>query len=284
MTTLKLIKIKKNYGSKKVLDGIDSELSNGVYGLLGANGEGKTTLFNIITGYDKKSGGSIVYPSYDNKKDVLIGILPQHFVGYPEMTVDEFLHYIASVKGNWNKNDCDDDISEKLKIFNLSSVRNKKIKKLSGGQVRRLGLVQAFLLNPRIILLDEPTTGLDPKERLRFKDYIVKMGKKHTILISTHIVSDLETITDKVFILKGGKFVEEGHEQEIIKKLSGKVWELDNNDIKKLSIEDSIVVNHYNKNGREVVRVISNNKNFSSDKLTTPTLEDLYLLYFNKEW
>lgn len=177
MTTLKLIKVKKNYGSKKVLNGIDAELCNGVYGLLGANGEGKTTLFNIITGYDKKSGGNIVYPSYDKKKDVLIGILPQQFVGYPEMTIDEFLRYIASVKGNWDKKDYENDISEKLKIFNLLSVRNKKIKKLSGGQVRRLGLVQAFLLNPKIILLDEPTTGLDPKERLRFKDYIVKMGK-----------------------------------------------------------------------------------------------------------
>lgn len=178
------------------------------------------------------------------------------------MTIDEFLRYIASVKGNWDKKDYENDISEKLKIFNFLSVRNKKIKKLSGGQVRRLGLVQAFLLNPKIILLDEPTTGLDPKERLRFKDYIVKMGKKHTILISTHIVSDLETITDKVFILKGGKFVEEGHEEEIVKKLSGKVWELDNNDMKSLSLEDSIVVNHYNKNGIEIARVISNNKTF----------------------
>lgn len=96
-------------------------------------------------------------------------------------------------------------------------------------------------------------------------------------------MSDLETITDKVFILKGGKFVEEGHEEEIVEKLSGKVWELDNNDMKSLSLEDSIVVNHYNKNGIEIARVISNNKNFSSDKLTTPTLEDLYLLYFNDE-
>lgn len=185
--------LNKTYGSKVVLNNISTSMDRGIYGFLGANGVGKSTLFNIISGYIKPTSGEVLF----NDKEPRIGFLPQQFNGYPEMTVDEFLHYLALVKTEKNSNDITFDIKEKLKIFQLENKKDVKLKNLSGGQIRRVGLAQAFLGNPNIILLDEPTAGLDPSQRNHFKNYLIEESHAKTVLLSTHIVSDLEFITKK---------------------------------------------------------------------------------------
>ena len=164
---LTLNNVEMQYGNKKVLNGIDMDLAPGIYGLLGANGAGKTTLFKVISGYATKYKGEICYPaSRKRAKEVLLGILPQVFVGYPLMTVYEFLMYMGRIKSGFNRAGIEEDVLNNMEVFGLKELQNKKLKSLSGGQLRRVGLAQAFLLNPKIILLDEPTTGLDPLSRI----------------------------------------------------------------------------------------------------------------------
>ena len=285
---LKLVNLSKSYGRKKVLENINLELDNGIFGLLGANGVGKTTLFNIISGYSNSDKGEIFYPEFNRSKEVLISVLPQSFSGYPEMTIIEFLEYIASIKGDWSKKDIRRDIDEKLETFNLRTKGKDKLKTLSGGQLRRVGLAQAFLLNPKIILLDEPSTGLDPKERINLKNYISKLRSHQIIFISTHIVSDLEDITDEIFILKNGNFVEEGEESKLVRKLDGKVWEFNTKDFYNNNFlnKEGIVVRQFQKNRVDKIRAICNevlisNETLNMEKtLLEPTLEDLYLWHF----
>ena len=174
--SLELKDIKKSYGRNVVLDGINATLGNGVYGFLGANGVGKTTLFKIISGFLTNYKGEVVYPNMDGKKDTLLGFLPQSFSGYPDMNIYQFLSYLGNIKSNASKIRVNNDIDKKLNLFNLENIKHKKLKKLSGGQLRRVGLAQAFLLDPKIVMLDEPTTGLDPTERINFKNYISNFG------------------------------------------------------------------------------------------------------------
>lgn len=278
---LELKNVSKNYGRKVVLDGVSTSIGNGIYGLLGANGVGKTTLFNIISGYTSPTDGEVIFSDGDTS----IGILPQKFNGYPEMTVLEFLHYIATIKGAKINRSVREDIKEKLQIFNLVDKRNSKIKKLSGGQVRRVGLAQAFLLNPSIVLLDEPTAGLDPTERNHFKNYINKLSDRETIFISTHIVSDLEFITKKIFILKDGNFIMEGSEDELINLCRGKVWETKFKDRQEMNrkLNGVTISNIYDYNGEIVVRFITDNPVLSNRFEVKPTLEDVYLYNFKNE-
>lgn len=280
---LKLKNISKSYGKREILNNINLEINNGIYGLLGANGVGKSTLFNIISGYMSSDKGKIIYPKVDSKKEVLLSVLPQNFCGYPEMTILEFLEYIAMIKGGWDKKDIKREIKEKIEIFHLQSKAKNKLKTLSGGQLRRVGLAQAFLLNPRIILLDEPTTGLDPKERIQLKNYISQQRKKQIIFISTHIVPDLEDITDEIFILKNGNFVEEGEESVLLQKLHNRVWEINAKDINlcQNNEPDIIIVKEYQKEGEEKLRIISEQLFNIQKRNMSPTLEDLYLLHFS---
>ncbi|MDO5301422.1 MAG: ATP-binding cassette domain-containing protein [Tissierellia bacterium] len=275
---LDLKNIKKSYGENNVLTDISVSINNGIHGLLGANGTGKTTLFSIISGFLKEDGGTITYPTCATKEDVLIGVLPQNFVGYPEMSVEEFLEYLSQVKGDWTKRKTRAEIAEKTQVFNLTNVRKKKLKQLSGGQLRRVGLAQAFLFNPKIVLLDEPTVGLDPKERLHLKNYLASLKENHIILLSTHIVSDLEKLADKIYILKDGKIVEQGSEEKLLAKLDHKVWEIDYENYTRGS--KGILVKEYNKNGQVFLRLICEEKPSSQARPVKAELEDLYISYF----
>ncbi|OOB76603.1 ABC transporter ATP-binding protein, partial [Clostridium haemolyticum] len=222
---LKLENVTKSYGSNVILDNINLELENGIYGLLGANGVGKTTLFKVISGFLTEYKGKVIYPKLNDKNETLLGFLPQSFTGYPDMTVQEFLKYIGSIKCNLAPNIINKEIDEKLDLFGLTDFKSKKLKTLSGGQLRRVGLAQAFLLNPKIVMLDEPTTGLDPTERIKFKNYISEFGREQTILVSTHIVSDLEFISKEIFILKDGNFIMRGTEKQLVQRCNNLVWE-----------------------------------------------------------
>ena len=280
---LTLNNVEMQYGNKKVLNGIDMDLAPGIYGLLGANGAGKTTLFKVIRGYATKYKGEIHYPaSRKRAKEVLIGILPQVFVGYPLMTVYEFLMYMGRIKSGFNRAGIEEDVLNNMEVFGLKELRNKKLKSLSGGQLRRVGLAQAFLLNPKIILLDEPTTGLDPTERIRLKNYLSNISKTQIIIISTHIVSDLEYLANKIFIIKSGYIIASGNESELINDCEGSVWEVPIHDRDtEYSIKNELVSMIHEDRGVTVARVINRKKISKEARLVKPTLNDAYLYYFN---
>lgn len=283
--SLELKNIKKSYRDKEVLKGIDASMTNGIYGFLGANGVGKTTLFKIISGYITNFQGQLIYPKINEKKELMLGFLPQTFDGYPDMTIYEFLAYLGNIKSDFTQKKIDGDIGEKLDLFNLTDLKDKKLKKLSGGQRRRVGLAQAFLLNPRIVMLDEPTTGLDPTERIKFKNYITDAGHDQILLISTHIVSDLEYIAKEIFILKNGHFVMAGPEKELISKCEGLVWEAkyeNEMDLHKRT-KDMAVSMIYDFEGGLKARIISKSSPNPSAVPVKPTLNDVYLANFKKE-
>ena len=277
---IKFQKLCKSYGKNLVLKNISTDIGNGIYGFLGANGVGKSTLFNIISGYIKASSGEVIFSS----KKPRIGFLPQQFEGYPEMTVQEFLKYMGLVKTGKESKDISSDISKQLEIFELEDKKKTKLKNLSGGQVRRVGLAQAFLANPDIILLDEPTAGLDPNQRNYFKNYLIEKSQDKTILLSTHIVSDLEFITKKVFILKDGFFVMEGKEDELISQVEGNVWEVKMNKgdvykkLKHITISES-----YEQGNYHIIRYIHEKSIIEGSKEVKPTLDDVYLYNFREE-
>ncbi len=273
--------IKKAYGKNLVLDDISAEMSTGIYGLLGANGVGKTTLFKIISGSLTNYQGTITYPAINGKKQVLLGFLPQNFSGYPDMTIHQFLLYLGTIKSTISKKKILRDIEEKLELFNLTELRDKKLKTLSGGQLRRVGLAQAFQLNPKVIMLDEPTTGLDPTERIKFKNYIAAAGHQRTILVSTHIVTDLELTAKEIFILKNGHFVMKGTEKELIKKCYGLVWDAEFTSQQELSRHTVSMV--YDAPGKIKARIISSSPPSPDALKAIPTLNDVYLINFRKE-
>lgn len=204
--------VSKQYKDKNAVNNLSINLHPGVIGLLGANGAGKTTLMRMICGILKPSTGSISFDGIDvteeSYRDVL-GYLPQDFGYYPSFNGRDFLLYLASLKG-MSKQSAESRTEELLELVSLSDVAKKKIKTYSGGMQRRLGIAQALLNNPKILILDEPTAGLDPKERVRFRNLIAECGKSCIVLLSTHIVSDVEHIADRIIMMKDGNIVWDG--------------------------------------------------------------------------
>ena len=212
----------------------------------------------------------------------MLGILPQVFVGYPLMTVYEFLMYMGRIKSGFNRAGIEEDVLNNMEIFGLKELQNKKLKSLSGGQLRRVGLAQAFLLNPKIILLEEPTTGLDPIERIRLKNYLSNISKTQIIIISTHIVSDLEHLANKIFIFKSVYIIACGNEFDLINYCEGIVWEVPIHDRDtEYSIKNELVSMIHEDRGVTVARVINRKKISKEARLVKPTLNDAYLYYFN---
>lgn len=204
--------LSKSYKDKKVVENIALSLKSGVYGLLGANGAGKTTLMRMLCGILKADTGSVTFDGIsvatEEYRDVL-GYLPQDFGYYPEFTGMEFLMYMASLKG-LNKTSAKKRAAELIEFVGLGEKGKKKIKTYSGGMKQRLGIAQALLNDPKVIILDEPTVGLDPRERVRFRNMIAELGKENIVLLSTHIVSDIEHIADVVLMMKEGKLIYQG--------------------------------------------------------------------------
>lgn len=283
--SLRLKNITKSYGKRIILNNVNFELKSGIYGLLGANGVGKTTLFKLISGFTTDYSGEIVYPKLSNSNEVLLGFLPQNFTGYPHMTIQEFLVYIGNIKSNVSQSRINKEINEKMELFGLREFKNKKLKNLSGGQLRRVGLAQAFLLNSKIVMLDEPTTGLDPTERIKFKNFISEFAREQTILISTHIVSDLEFISKEIFILKNGKFVMSGTEKELLDRCSDCVWETSFQNEMELhkELKNCTISMIYEEGNSIKARVISKEMPTPNAKKISPNLNDVYLFNFKKE-
>ena len=205
-------RVSKQYKNRIAVDRVSAKLHQGVYGLLGANGAGKTTLMRMLTGILTPTSGTITFDGMDvSTEDYrgILGYLPQDFGYYPEFTAMDFLLYLAALNGI-PKAQAKRRAMELLELVSLQDVSRKKIKTFSGGMKQRLGIAQALLNDPKLLILDEPTAGLDPKERVRFRNLIEQLGKDSIVLLSTHIVSDIEHIADKILLMKDGQLIYQG--------------------------------------------------------------------------
>ena len=210
-------RLTKQYENKIAVDRVSLQLTNGVYGLLGANGAGKTTFMRMLCGILKPTSGTVTFDGMDVSSEEYraeLGYLPQDFGYYPDFNGMDFLLYMASLKG-LTKKEAKRKSKKLLVLVSLSDVAKKKIATYSGGMKQRLGIAQALLNDPKIIILDEPTAGLDPKERVRFRNLIKELGTESIVLLSTHIVSDIEHIADTVLMMKAGQIVFNGSADEI---------------------------------------------------------------------
>lgn len=278
----------KDFGGNTAVAGITAVLEPGIYGLLGANGAGKTTLLRMICGVLKPTAGQVrldgipidtLGAAYRDK----LGYLPQEFVGYPQYSARDFLLYMAVLKG-MTRSQAVPKIQELLSMVRLQEVANKKLRAFSGGMRRRLGIAQALLNDPDILILDEPTAGLDPKERVHFRNILEGYAQQKIVLLSTHIVSDLEAIAHKVFLMKDGRFQTQGTVSELLQQANGSVWELTVPSREAETWQARMTVINLRYDGNSVtLRILADAKPAPAARPCIPTLEDLYLLYFPEE-
>ena len=283
---LKIEHISKRFKDKTAVDDVSLTLTTGVWGLLGANGAGKTTLMRVIADIMTPSSGTISF----NGKDIhkmgaeyrnIFGFLPQDFGYSRDFTVKDYLEYIAALKDVPHK-ETTKKINHLLDILTLSDVKGKKIAKLSGGMKRRVGIAQAMLNDPKILVMDEPTAGLDPGERVRFRNFISEFSHDRIVLISTHIVSDIEYIATRNAIMKEGKIVDVGTTKELVKQIEGKVWSCVVPAEKMIEYEMRLhIINQRNEdNDRISIRYLAEQSAIDGSVTATPRLEDLYLWLF----
>ena len=283
---LKTIGLTKRFGSKTAVDGLDITLTKGVYGLLGANGAGKTTLMRLICGVQRPDSGKVMVNGKNIEKigeryRGILGYLPQDFGCYPDFKAVDFLMYVSALKG------LDEKTARKrsknlLEMTGLSDDGGKRIRTFSGGMKQRLGIAQAMLNDPSILILDEPTAGLDPKERVRFRNIISAFSKDRIVILSTHIVSDVEFTAENIIMMKKGRVVHFGSPQDITSEIDGMVWEFIVPAERAEQYRDDMIVSNMRniENGRALLRVISKRKPADGAVQVRAALEDLYLFCF----
>lgn len=285
---LKLQNLCKKYGEKRAVNHVNATLSPGVYGLLGANGAGKTTLMRMICGVLKPTSGSIclngkTIEELGERYYACLGYMPQDFGFYPDFTAREFMLYMAAVKGLDSKT-AKSRTEKLLHMVNLTEKADKKIKSYSGGMKQRLGIAQAELNDPAILILDEPTAGLDPKERVRFRNLISDFAKEKIVILSTHIVSDVSYIADVILLMKNGGFLLGERTETVTDGIRGKVWELlvDDGDAARY-VKNFSVVNLHHENNMARLRIVCDEPPASGASFVEPSLEDLFLYHFGED-
>ena len=285
---LVILNLTKDFHGFKAVNDISLEMEKGVYGLLGVNGAGKTTLMRMLCTLMHPTIGTISY----NGKDIfkldgeyrkILGYLPQEYGFYPDFSVMDYLNYIASIKG-LRQSVARKRVKEVLHQVGMEQYKSRKMKKLSGGMKRRIGIAQAILNDPKILILDEPTAGLDPRERIRFRNLISELAQDRLVLLSTHIVSDIECVASKIFLMKDGSIELAGTAQELIDSVPVKAWRC------MLSPSDADMIQHkYSVSNRRMVqggvelRVISEARPYHGAIEDEMTLEDLFLYVFGEK-
>lgn len=285
---LQLQKLSKYYGKKCAVDNVNTVLTPGVYGLLGANGAGKTTLMRMLCGVLRPTSGRIGLngrrvEELGERYYSHLGYMPQDFGFYPDFTAREFLLYMAAAKG-MDRKKAKRRTEELLELVNLRDVAGKKIRSYSGGMKQRLGIAQAELNNPSILILDEPTAGLDPKERVRFRNLISDFSTEKIVILSTHIVSDVSYIADTILMMKEGAFLLQEPMERVTDSISGKVWELLADESEAADYTRRFpVVNLHHEGGKVRLRMIHNTAPGAGAVPVTPSLEDLFLYHFGEQ-
>ncbi|AKL96498.1 ABC-type multidrug transport system, ATpase component [Clostridium aceticum] len=285
---LKINKLTKQYGNKLAVDRFSATFTEGINGLLGANGSGKTTLMRMMCDILRPTSGEVLLDgvnitTLDEAYRELLGYLPQNFGYYPDFSAWDFMIYFSSLKGLPRlvaENRC----KELLDIVGLYEVRKKKIKTYSGGMRQRLGIAQALINDPKILILDEPTVGLDPKERAKFRNIISDHSTGKIILLSTHIVSDVEYIADRIMIMKDGQLSQQATTDRICDSIKDFVWSLQVNPKDVDNYNSKFIVSNLKHSGEMVeLRIVSEERPSENAVNVLPSLEDLYLYHFKGE-
>ena len=286
--TLQFEKVDKSYGKNHALDHFTATLTPGIYALMGPNGSGKSTLINILTDNLKSDSGEITYDGENTLKMGVkfrekLGFMPQYPGMYPNFTVEKFLWYMATLKGLKN-DEAARQIAEVLEAVELADVPNRKISALSGGMKQRLALAQAVLGDPEILILDEPTAGLDPKQRIAIRNYIAKIALQKIVLIATHVVSDVEYIAKEVIFLKKGQITDLAPAHELAAMFDGKVWEITCKSEEVAQLQQRYRVINIAQNDTGVTLCVLSEATPEGDaKTVAPTLEDYYLWVFGEQ-
>lgn len=284
---LSIDRLTKHYGRKIAVDCVSTVMKPGVYGLLGENGAGKTTIMRMLCAILEPTSGEVLLDGKEvttlgaDYRDIL-GYLPQDFGYYPNYTAKEFLLYMAALKGIV-RDEAEKRAEELLEVVGLTDAAAKKVKTFSGGMKQRVGIAQALLNRPKILILDEPTAGLDPKERVRFRNLISDYANDRIVILSTHIVSDIEAIADEVLLMRKGKLAAQGSVAELTKKAEGKVWELTVSAAEAKRWQEKAAVANLRHEGNQVVlRILAEERPAEAAVCCEATLEDLYLQSFRE--
>lgn len=282
MHRLELTDLTKTFKNKTAVRDISVSLEHGVYGLLGENGAGKTTLMRMLCGILEPTSGTVLCDGIPIRQlggdyRMLLGYLPQDFGYYKDFTALRFLHYMAALKA-LPEEYARGRIEELLTLVGLSAEKKNKLKTFSGGMIRRIGIAQALLNDPEILVLDEPTSGLDPGERVRFRNIISSLGKNRLVLLSTHIVSDIEYIADKILLMKEGRLIHTGDEAGLLEKARGRVWNCLVPEAEADLLNRQYIVSNLRYQGTKVaLRIVSEEKPAPEAEPAEAALEDAYL-------
>lgn len=280
--------IGKRFGCFWAVQDFSMELSEGIYGLIGPNGSGKTTLIKMLVDILRPTRGRVLYNGEDitvldeSYRDIL-GYLPQHFGFYRNFTAEQFLLYMSALKG-LDKKAAKRKTAELLELVALQEAARKKLGSFSGGMKQKIGIAQALLNDPRVLILDEPTSGLDPKERIRFRNLISEIAGDRLVLLSTHIVSDVEYVAGEIIFMKEGRLLRKGQPAVLLKEVDGKVWRAKVGEEELPALKSKYRVGHISRtDGTLEVRLISAQRPPFPFVPEPPGLEDLYLYHFDLE-
>lgn len=279
---LTLNNISKNYGSKKALQNINFSFTTGVTGLLGPNGAGKSTLMRLMSTVDVPTEGEILFNGNNIHKRpddlrMVLGYLPQDFGVYPNMNAKEFLEYMAAMK-NLNMKSARKRIDDLLEVLHLSQASKRMLSGYSGGMKQRVGIAQALLNDPDVLIIDEPTVGLDPEERIQFRNLLSSLSENKIIILSTHIVTDIEAIAPKIAVISDGCMIANTTPEELLGNVDGKVWECVVTSQKLQELQKQFIISNSSSRSNGIhARIVSDKKPTLDAIETLPSLEDAYL-------
>lgn len=282
---LKVEQVTHQYKNFVALKNINVEFTPGIYGLLGPNGAGKSTFMRILVDVLAPTSGMVTYNGRNisvlkiHYRDIL-GYLPQDFNGYPHFTAYQFLLYVANLKGI-SKDFAKQRVNELIQLVGLNESKHKKLKGFSGGMKRRVGIAQALINDPHVLILDEPTAGLDPSERIRLRGILSKMAQNKIIILSTHIVSDIESVADQVLLLRKGELIEHATPAKFLDKMQDQVWTVTLTEQEALTLMDSFIISNVHQQGSSIeLRIVAAQKPHPNAIIVPPKLEDIYVYHF----